>query len=158
MNSVRNLEASFSNWFKQFNRQRHYAGGARPRKAHPRLFGRFERDRPAARYVLVWPFPRRELLDALQVVQRGGVYLATQVHQALGQKPLRSSQLTGELKSPLTPREHEVLELLRQGRSYKGIADHLGVSVNTVNNHLRNIRDKLGVHNSIEAINRVFGS
>lgn len=54
----------------------------------------------------------------------------------------------------LTAREGEVLRLLATGLAYKQIADTLNVSVNTVNNHLRNIRGKLGVHNSIEAIGK----
>lgn len=54
----------------------------------------------------------------------------------------------------LTAREQEVLRLLATGLAYKQIADELNVSANTVNNHLRNIRGKFGVHNSIEAIRK----
>ena len=53
----------------------------------------------------------------------------------------------------LAARERGVLELFAKGESYKGIAAELNISLNTVNNHLRNIRSKLRVHNSIAAIN-----
>jgi DNA-binding NarL/FixJ family response regulator len=45
----------------------------------------------------------------------------------------------------LTPREADVLELLRQGRSNAEIALALHVSVETVRTHRRNIYRKLGV-------------
>lgn len=56
--------------------------------------------------------------------------------------------------APLTARELEVMRLLATGLAYKQIADGLNISANTVNNHLRNIRGKFGVHNSIEAIRK----
>jgi DNA-binding CsgD family transcriptional regulator len=45
----------------------------------------------------------------------------------------------------LTPREADVLEHLRQGRSNAEIALALHVSVETVRTHRRNIYRKLGV-------------
>jgi DNA-binding CsgD family transcriptional regulator len=45
----------------------------------------------------------------------------------------------------LTPREADVLELLQQGRSNAEIALALGVGVETVRTHARNIYRKLGV-------------
>ncbi len=57
----------------------------------------------------------------------------------------------------LTPREQQVLDLLAEGLLYKEIADRLGVSRHTVNNHLYSIRQKLGAHTAIEAINRAYG-
>lgn len=45
----------------------------------------------------------------------------------------------------LTPREAEVLELLRSGRSNAEIAQHLHVSIETVRSHARRIYRKLGV-------------
>ncbi len=57
----------------------------------------------------------------------------------------------------LTPREQELLDLLAAGLLYKEIADRLGLSLHTVNNHLYSIRQKLGAHTVIEAINRAYG-
>ena len=54
----------------------------------------------------------------------------------------------------LTRRELEALQLLAEGLSYKQIADRLGITLNTVNNHLRNVREKLDAHSSIEAIHK----
>ncbi|HWT78136.1 MAG TPA: response regulator transcription factor, partial [Candidatus Methylomirabilis sp.] len=51
----------------------------------------------------------------------------------------------------LTPREHEVLQLLTQGGSNKEIANALCVSESTVKNHLKNILAKLHLQNRVQA-------
>jgi DNA-binding NarL/FixJ family response regulator len=51
----------------------------------------------------------------------------------------------------LTPREAEVLGRLAQGARYKEIADQLGISIETVKNHLRKIYEKLHVSSRTEA-------
>ena len=45
----------------------------------------------------------------------------------------------------LTPRQYEVLTLLDQGRSTHGIAEHLGLSLETVRNHVRAVLRAFGV-------------
>lgn len=68
----------------------------------------------------------------------------------------------GEMFSPvmqpillnlLTPRETEILRLIQRGYLSKEIADKLHISIHTVNVHRQNLLQKLGVQNSIEAIN-----
>ena len=54
----------------------------------------------------------------------------------------------------LTGREQEVLRLLSQGYRDKNIADLLAISVYTVHEHVRNIFEKLNVHNRTEAVVR----
>ena len=51
----------------------------------------------------------------------------------------------------LTDREREVLILLAKGLSNKEVAQRLYLSVRTVEGHLANIYDKLGVHSRTEA-------
>jgi DNA-binding NarL/FixJ family response regulator len=52
----------------------------------------------------------------------------------------------------LTRREQEVLDLVAHGLSNAAIADRLGVSVNTVRNHIANLSAKLGAHSKLEAV------
>jgi DNA-binding NarL/FixJ family response regulator len=52
----------------------------------------------------------------------------------------------------LTPREHEVLQILTQGGTNKEIANTLCVSENTVKNHLKNILEKLHLQNRVQAV------
>lgn len=50
-----------------------------------------------------------------------------------------------QLYSVLTPRESEVCNLILAGKSSKEITDVLGLSLETVSTHRRNIRKKLGL-------------
>ena len=56
------------------------------------------------------------------------------------------------IRSPLTPREWEVLDLLCQERSTDEIADTLVLSVETVRSHIKSVLRKLGVRSRQEAI------
>ena len=51
----------------------------------------------------------------------------------------------------LTPREMDVIQLLVEGLSSKEIAQRLAIATTTVNYHLENIYDKLGVNSRTEA-------
>jgi DNA-binding NarL/FixJ family response regulator len=53
--------------------------------------------------------------------------------------------------APLSPREMEILELVIQGMSNKEIAYHLGISHQTVKNHMTAILSKLGVVDRTQA-------
>ena len=58
------------------------------------------------------------------------------------------------LDEPLTPREHDVLELVAQGLSNHAIAGRLGISDHTVKFHLASIYGKLGVRSRTGAVRR----
>lgn len=53
---------------------------------------------------------------------------------------------------PLTPREIDVFEHLRLGRSYPEVAEQLQISKDTVTTHAKSIRRKLGVRSKRELI------
>jgi len=61
--------------------------------------------------------------------------------------------LSDTLEEPLTNRELNVLQLMKQGLLSKEIANSLNVSINTINTHRQNILLKLKANNSIEAVN-----
>ena len=67
-----------------------------------------------------------------------------------------SAKDVGELES-LSNRENEILKLLSKGLLYKEIADQLGISTNTVRQHIHKIYEKLHVQNRTEAINKALG-
>ena len=56
----------------------------------------------------------------------------------------------------LTPREREVLELMAEGRSNKGIAEALVVTPHAVEKHVTSIFGKLGVAAGVEDHRRVL--
>jgi DNA-binding NarL/FixJ family response regulator len=56
------------------------------------------------------------------------------------------------LFAALTPREREVLLYLTKGCGQPEVAKRLHMSAKTVNTHLHNLRGKLGVHSTLEAV------
>ncbi len=57
-----------------------------------------------------------------------------------------------DLEQPLTPREVEVLTLLAEGASNKGIARRLGISVHTAKFHVGQLLDKLDASGRTDAV------
>ena len=54
----------------------------------------------------------------------------------------------------LTPRQLDVLRYIASGHSTENIAKSLGISVETVRNHVRGLMGRLGVHTRLEAVIR----
>jgi DNA-binding CsgD family transcriptional regulator len=52
----------------------------------------------------------------------------------------------------LTPREHQVLQMLADGKSPKEIANRLGVCRDTVTTYIRSIKDKPNAASREEAV------
>lgn len=94
-----------------------------------------------------------ELHAAVLDVLRGGVPMTSEIARrviaAFRRQPARS-----DLTTKLTPREEEILTLLSRGFVSKEIATKLGVSYETVRDHLRHIYEKLHVHSRGEAVAR----
>jgi len=90
-----------------------------------------------------------ELLMAIRVVHRGRTFvdLTRPGEQAQDREAARAARVSPRLAEPkpLSAREAEVLRLLAQGHSYKEAADHLGVSVKTIETHRQRLSDKLGL-------------
>lgn len=60
------------------------------------------------------------------------------------------------MRSLLTRRELDVLSLLARGCTYVQIGDRLGVSVHTVESHVKNIYRKLNAHSARAAVWRAM--
>jgi DNA-binding NarL/FixJ family response regulator len=71
-------------------------------------------------------------------------------------RPSRTAAGTGPAQpvESLTPREIQVLELLAEGLSNKGIASSLQISDQTVKFHVASIAGKLGAVNRTDAVRR----
>ena len=87
---------------------------------------------------------REQIIAAITAVARGERYVPERV----------ALQLLADASSPkLTPREREVLELLRVGMTNKDIAAALGVAPGTVKTHVQELLEKLGATGRTEAVN-----
>jgi len=96
----------------------------------------------AAGYVLK-SMPQDELLAVIRSVHAGKRQVPAEVAVLLAEH-------MGE--EDLTPRELQVLQLIRDGSKNKQIADQLSISENTVNFHIKNIVDKLGANDRTHAV------
>ena len=61
-----------------------------------------------------------------------------------------------EKSTPLSPRQIQVVEGLVDGKSYKMIADHLTIKVETVRGYIKEIYQKLNVHSKSEVISKYY--
>lgn len=91
----------------------------------------------------------RDLIDAVRFATRGKIYLSAEV-QALAHRASSSAVKGGTAASynPLSPREREVLQLIGEGRTSKGIARTLCISETTVKTHRNHIMEKLDIHDT----------
>lgn len=62
----------------------------------------------------------------------------------------------GDLQQRLSRKEIEVMRYLCKGIMYKDIADAMGISVNTVNFHIKNIYRKMNVNSRNELLNEIL--
>lgn len=110
--------------------------------------------RRGARGFLVKPGHLAEVYRAVVDVNREGAYLspraAARVITHMG------SRVEDQLAKKLTKRELELVLLLKEGLTYKELAEKMFVSVYTVNHHLKKIYQKLNVESKSQLISKVL--
>lgn len=104
----------------------------------------------ASGYLLKDTQPAR-LIECLREVISGGAPMSPEVARRVV-KLFREFRPPERASHNLTPAETELLKLLVDGHNYKTAAAELGISINTVSFHLRNIYEKLQVHSKSEAV------
>ena len=103
-----------------------------------------------------------QLIYAIEEVLNGKIYLPLALSSRFFeyfQKSFREETASKDtasneenLLNDLTQREEEVLELLTQGVTYKGVASKLFISETTVKTHVNNIFQKLQVNDRTQAV------
>lgn len=103
------------------------------------------------------------LIEAIKVVNDGGSYLHPKVTHNLVReyRRLAQSKTTNvidnsiEYTKPLhilTNRECQVLQLIADGKSNRGVSESLYISEKTVKNHVSNILQKINVNDRTQAV------
>ena len=105
--------------------------------------------RAGATGYLVKSASREELLDAVRRTA-AGVAVFTPGLAGLVLGAFRASEAAADEGPRLTDRETEVLRLVAKGMSYRQIAERLGISHRTVQNHVQNTLDKLQLDNRVQ--------
>jgi two-component system, NarL family, response regulator NreC len=90
-----------------------------------------------------------ELVQAIQEVSRGKLYLTPGVSEVVVQAYLAQSELPPE---PLSLREREVLQLIAEGKTTKEAAVVLGISTKTAESHRARIMAKLNIHETASLV------
>ena len=101
-----------------------------------------------------------QLIYAIEEVLGGKIYLPLALssrffeyfQQSFREETTKQESDEENLLSYLTQREEEVLELLTQGITYKGVANKLFISETTVKTHVNNIFQKLQVNDRTQAV------
>ena len=101
-----------------------------------------------------------QLIYAIEEVLNGKIYLPLALssrffeyfQQSFREETAKQESNEENLLSDLTQREEEVLELLTQGVTYKGVAGKLFISETTVKTHVNNIFQKLQVNDRTQAV------
>lgn len=93
-----------------------------------------------------------EVASAVRAVHAGASPLSPMLADKLMAEFLNLEKRATVPKAPkLAPRELEVLRLVADGMTNRLIAEQLGISPNTVKNHVGNILEKLQLHSRTEA-------
>jgi DNA-binding NarL/FixJ family response regulator len=91
--------------------------------------------------------PPSELHLAIEAVARGDIFLSPAISRHVLDNFLRQTATETNSLEQLTSRQREILQLIAEGNTSKGIARLLGSSVKTIESHRANLMDKLGIHN-----------
>jgi DNA-binding NarL/FixJ family response regulator len=108
---------------------------------------RVKETRPAG--YLLKPFDENDLLTSLEIA------MFNHLNRAQGSNALTIERVNSHVPNPLSEREFEILNLVRQGKTNKDIGEQLFVSVNTIKTHLLRIYDKLDVKNRTEVMFKI---
>jgi DNA-binding NarL/FixJ family response regulator len=87
--------------------------------------------------------PQRTMLEAITTVHAGKRFIPSHIAARLAERMLRSN---------LTARELEIVEMLAKGLTNKQIGSALDISENTVRNHVISVMAKLEVSDRTEAV------
>lgn len=96
-----------------------------------------------------------EMLRAIRAVANGEAIFSPGIaHRLLGFFSAARSSIPAPVFPELSARERELLSLMAQGLTNQEIADQLGLSLKTVQNHVSNIFGKLQVVDRAQAVIR----
>jgi DNA-binding NarL/FixJ family response regulator len=103
------------------------------------------------------------IVDAIVSGASGAAPFSPEVSRCVAKSFWASSQAhrrttVAQPSAALTPREREVLDLVCTGASYREVGQALGISLGTIQTHIKSIYGKLGVANKAEAVRWVLGA
>ncbi len=92
-------------------------------------------------------------IEAISLAVAGGIFIAAENTSDL--QGMLAKKMNTRDAGLFTPRERDIIRLLRQGKANKSIAFELQLAANTVKVHIHNIMKKLKATNRTEAIFKI---
>src|SRR5688572_6262923 len=102
--------------------------------------------------------PPQEILDAITEIHEGGAPMTPAIALKVMRMFKQNLSANKDDSFNLSSREKEILKCLVEGMSYKLIASHCFISIDTVHGHIKNIYKKLQVHSKSEAVVKAIKS
>lgn len=96
--------------------------------------------------------PLVKIREAVFTIYRGGSYMSPSIARKVVKHFMPKTQKQEE--SLLTPRQQEIVQGIVDGLSYKMIADKLGISLDTVRDHIKRIYRTLEINSKAELIRK----
>jgi DNA-binding NarL/FixJ family response regulator len=96
--------------------------------------------------------PPDEILAAIRDLHRGGAPMSSEIARKVVLSFRPEPRATKPGLETLSPRQEEILRLLSQGHTVKEIAEHTGLTVETVRSYLKLVYQKLHVRSRTEAL------
>jgi DNA-binding NarL/FixJ family response regulator len=94
-----------------------------------------------------------ELLHAIDAIRSGKTYLSPLIAKDLPEDLIGICRGDAYLEDdPLTSRERQILKLIAEGKTSKEISGLLFISIHTVNNHRKNIKNKLNIRKNADLV------
>lgn len=97
-----------------------------------------------------------DIVQSILTLRAGGSPMSPLIARRLLQRLKMGSAAAAPAPAPdapeLTARETDTLRLIARGYSYKEVADMLGVSVSTIQTHIKNMYRKLSVNSRSQAV------
>ena len=90
-----------------------------------------------------------ELINALESVIKNQLYINANIAQKIA---VESHSKQQDLLQQLTAREFEIFRMLCEGVEINQIGNTLNISIKTVANYQTTIKQKLGIHNTVEMV------
>jgi len=93
--------------------------------------------------------PLAELVVAIKVIYKGGIYVSSELAQALVYKRMGNKK---NILATLSEREFNIFCLVAEGKCVDEIADLLFLAEKTVANYISQIKQKLALKNNVEIV------
>jgi DNA-binding NarL/FixJ family response regulator len=94
-----------------------------------------------------------EMIIAILEVNNGRKYICDEVKNILSRQELEEEGEVLQDINSLSRREHDIVELIKEGMSSKDIATRLDITLKTVEVHRHNILKKFGLKNTASLVN-----